>query len=90
MNLMADRKKPGMAFWATVVVVVAVLYPASTGPLVWLDAHQLLPPWTRGPVDFFYAPLEMLGDSSQLFRRAVSEYWKLWGRDGGVKNAIPG
>jgi len=28
----ADRKKPGVAFWATVVVVVVVLYVASYGP----------------------------------------------------------
>jgi hypothetical protein len=28
-----DRKKPGVAFWATVVVVVVlVLYPLSIGP----------------------------------------------------------
>ena len=30
---MADRKKPGVAFWATVVVVVALIaYPLSMGP----------------------------------------------------------
>ena len=30
---MTDRKKPGVAFWATVVVVVVlVAYPLSFGP----------------------------------------------------------
>jgi hypothetical protein len=32
----SDRKKPGVAFWATVVVVVAlVVYPLSFGPACW-------------------------------------------------------
>jgi hypothetical protein len=32
-----SRKKPGVAFWATVlVVVVLVLYPLSVGPAEWL------------------------------------------------------
>jgi hypothetical protein len=34
---MTDRTKPGMAFWATVVVVVAmILYPLSMGPAFYL------------------------------------------------------
>jgi hypothetical protein len=33
---MTDRKKPGVAFWATVVtVVVLVAYPLSFGPACW-------------------------------------------------------
>jgi hypothetical protein len=33
---MTSRKKPGVAFWATVVVVVVlVLYPMSWGPACW-------------------------------------------------------
>jgi hypothetical protein len=37
------RKKPGMAFWATVVVVVLlVLYPLSMGPwiAIYVSTHQ--------------------------------------------------
>jgi hypothetical protein len=34
---MTDRKKPGVAFWATVVVVVAlVAYSLSFGPACWI------------------------------------------------------
>jgi hypothetical protein len=33
----SDRKKPGVAFWATVtVVVVLAAYPLSLGPVCWL------------------------------------------------------
>jgi hypothetical protein len=33
---MTDRKKPGVSFWASVVVVVVLLYPISFGPACWL------------------------------------------------------
>jgi len=36
-----DRKKPGVAFWATVVVVaVLVAYPLSIGPACWVADHS--------------------------------------------------
>jgi hypothetical protein len=36
----SDCKKPGMAFWATVVVVVAlVAYPLSFGPACWVTSR---------------------------------------------------
>ena len=37
---MTDRKKPGVAFWATVVVVVVlVAYPLSFGPACWISSR---------------------------------------------------
>jgi hypothetical protein len=36
----SDRKKPGVAFWATVVVVaVLVGYPLSFGPACWISSR---------------------------------------------------
>jgi len=32
----SSHKKPGVAFWATVVVVAGLLYVASLGPMCWL------------------------------------------------------
>ena len=36
---MTSRKKPGVAFWATVVVVVIVIYAASVGPVYWIGSR---------------------------------------------------
>ena len=50
---MTSRKKPGLAFWATVVAVVALVgYPLSFGPACWWfsDSHPIVVP---GPK---YAP----------------------------------
>jgi hypothetical protein len=36
----SDRKKPGVAFWATVVLVVALgAYPLSWGPACWVSSR---------------------------------------------------
>ena len=46
---MTDRTKPGVAFWATVVVVAGlVAYPLSFGPACWVSSrfdvgHKLVP-----------------------------------------------
>jgi hypothetical protein len=36
---MTDRKKPGVAFWATVVVVAVLAYPLSFGPACWVSGR---------------------------------------------------
>jgi hypothetical protein len=36
---MTDRKKAGVAFWVTVVVVVMVAYVASVGPVYWIASR---------------------------------------------------
>jgi hypothetical protein len=50
-----DRKKPGVAFWATVVVVVAVLvlYPLSFGPWCWF----IVPEREGAMSSSFYRPI---------------------------------
>jgi hypothetical protein len=39
LDMSEDRKKPGVAFWATVLVVVMLLYPLSFGPACWITTH---------------------------------------------------
>jgi hypothetical protein len=36
---MDDRKKPAVAFWATVVVVVLIAYRLSIGPACWVSSR---------------------------------------------------
>jgi hypothetical protein len=36
---MTDRKKPGVAFWATVVFALPVLYILSFGPACWIASR---------------------------------------------------
>jgi hypothetical protein len=55
-RMTSDRKKPGVAFWATVVLVVVLVgYPLSFGPAAWLAIRtgnlKLVQGW-------FWAPLE--------------------------------
>jgi hypothetical protein len=38
---MTDRKKPGLAFWATVALAVVLAYPLSFGPACWLADNGL-------------------------------------------------
>jgi hypothetical protein len=40
---MTDRKKPGVAFWATVGLVVVLLYVASFGPACWAFRRNMTP-----------------------------------------------
>ena len=55
--MISDRKKPGVAFWATVVVVVAVVYVLSWGPATMLARKSGGGTWLSAAVDCFYAPL---------------------------------
>ncbi len=52
---MTDRKKPGVAFWSTVVLaVVLVGYPLSFGPACWIAISY---PAIVKPVGYLYWPL---------------------------------
>jgi hypothetical protein len=76
----ADRKKPGVAFWATVVLVAAlVAYPLSFGPFCWLVYHDHLPNGraTRSAL-YFYSPIIFAARSSEFIAGAMSGYVRLW------------
>jgi hypothetical protein len=45
---MTEGKKPGVPFWATVVIVVALLYAVSLGPACW---------WLSKPTPMFGAAI---------------------------------
>jgi hypothetical protein len=76
---MTSRKDPSTAFWATVVVVVALTYLASFGPFIWLSDHQLLKDGSSLPaVSRVYVPIIVAGRSCYIFRRAMDWYVSLW------------
>jgi hypothetical protein len=79
------QKKPGVAFWATVVVVCLLVgYPLSLGPLMWLRARNLVPGWSEETLRSFYAPLHWvttLGAEPNNYNqlgRAINWYSSLW------------
>jgi len=71
----SDRKKTGVAFWATVVLAVVLMgYPLSFGPWCWLTSRSSEPAGT--PVmSSFYSPIlwawyrspDPIGDSIDWF-----------------------
>lgn len=73
---MTSRKKSGVAFWATVVVVIPILYFLSAGPVIWLSAQDVLPEWADAPTTWFYAPLDWV---AHKYPAAVFWYAELWG-----------
>jgi hypothetical protein len=77
---MTSRKKPGVAFWATVVVVVALVYFLSFGPFVWLYHRHLIPDWTVTAAVYVYYPymLASFGGGPEPFRGVLNWYANLW------------
>jgi hypothetical protein len=78
---MTDRKKPGVAFWATVVVVVVLVgYPLSFGPACWVTSHCGI----KGDWLFFaYAPMIWtLNHGPDVLFNAVSWYSLIGAADG--------
>jgi hypothetical protein len=75
----SDRKKPGTAFWATVVVVVLVVYPLSVGPAEWMRVHGWLSKGDMQALKWFYRPLAWLETKGpEPIGRLLFWYESLW------------
>ena len=56
----SDRKKPGLAFWTTVaLVVVLVGYPLSWGPVLGFWTWLGQPIWLARVIDVIYLPIDL-------------------------------
>ena len=77
---MTDRKKPGVAFWATVWVFVVLLYPLSFGPALWVIDHEDLPAaWAVDAIEIFYSPIFWLEENSpKPIVNAIDWYIEVW------------
>ncbi len=70
-----SRKKPGVAFWATVVVVVIVLYLLSFGPAFWLLDYCDNPEWACYAAEIVYFPILYVASvAPQPIRDAIAWY----------------
>ena len=74
---MTDRKNPGVAFWATVVLVVALAYPLSFGPVARTLCRFDAPLSVRDWANWFYQPLQLLG-SLPFGYELMNWYMRLW------------
>ncbi len=78
--MISSRKKPGMAFWATVVAVgVNGLYFAAAGPVNLMIDRGLMPKWLFTMCATIYRPLSWLIENGpEPIRRALLWYFSFW------------
>ena len=70
-----DRKKPGVAFWATVVVVVALVgYPLSFGPACWITSRMN---FGAEAVQTVYRPMTLVMSRSATASEVLRWYARL-------------
>jgi hypothetical protein len=73
------RKKPGMAFWAAVALIVVVFYVLSIGPVAWAIRKPWFPTWLNGPVHITYWPITWIeGNGPQPIRSVLGWYGHFW------------
>jgi len=71
----SDRKKPGVAFWATVVVVLVALYVASCGPVHCLYRKCGHPQLLGETIYAFYFPFGfVIQNSPPRIRDRIEKY----------------
>ncbi len=77
---MTSRKKPGVAFWATVVVAcLMVAYPLSFGPALWMSSHDWCSEDTAISIGKFYYPILALRRSGpEQISSLLDWYAALW------------
>jgi hypothetical protein len=81
-----DRKKPGVAFWTTMVLSLPVLYVLSFGPMRMVGVHYEMPPPTakipgfgfsiEGPTEFDAVPSAWY---KALYQPLIWACWQPWG-----------
>jgi hypothetical protein len=79
-----EHKKPGVAFWATVVVVVALAYPLSFGPACWINCRT---GWIgRETLSISYRPLIRLAEGNRTDTASTIILW--WASAGAEQETL--
>jgi hypothetical protein len=71
---MTSRKKPGVAFWATVLAVATTAYVLSFGPAVWIAFHTGI---GNNAIAFVYCPLCTLAVYHEGCRHLLAWYIRI-------------
>jgi len=80
-------RKPGVAFWATVVVVVVLMaYPLTFGPACWLSGWIKLPSFADQGLRRVYGPLADYTISEENSATAALWWWTCLGAESGAWN----
>ena len=75
---MTNRKKPGVAFWATVVVVVVpLLYVMSFGPACWIESYK-----ESTYITYCHRPVMRIANGDGIVARSLVWYANLGTRRG--------
>ncbi|MGE5326612.1 MAG: hypothetical protein ACM3NO_06205 [Deltaproteobacteria bacterium] len=75
-----SRKQPGVAFWATVVVVVTILaYPLSFGPACWITSRTNFGP---SAIASAFWPMTVASSRFERVRHALNWYARLGAANG--------
>jgi hypothetical protein len=79
-----ERKKPGVAFWATVVVGMLIGYPLSLGPACWLYHKAGGPDWFYYLIQIIWDPLYWViahtpDPVAQWLQASLRSYADWWG-----------
>ena len=85
-----SRKKPCVAFWATVILFVAlVVYPLSHGPTRWLVIKAGSPRWLAMTYAAVYTPLyNGLALGPEWLMNAAIKYRSWWSNLGAKRSPV--
>lgn len=79
--MVTEQRKPSPWYWWTLTAFVfPVAYPLSLGPVAWgLEKFELDDPYLVGSLQFLYAPVNQVAESSpSLFLDAYKAYVDWW------------
>jgi hypothetical protein len=80
---MTDRKKPGVAIWGTVALVVALVgYPLGEPAAFWLVCQEWNPRWMTDVFYWIYAPMFRLSENGPYpIANAIRRFLSFWHGD---------